>query len=63
MFTGIIDVSDFPFASNTRRDSDIRGKRQRQRERDTLGSPSVVEGGEVKPQMLEVIITLETRLI
>lgn len=33
------------------------------KERDPLGSPSAVEGGEVKPQMLEVITTLETRVV
>lgn len=63
MFTGIIDVSDFPFACNTRR-----GRRRLvggggDKERDPLGSPSAVEGGEVKPQMLEVITTLETRVV
>lgn len=60
MFTGITDVTDFPFACNTKRDTDSRGKTQRERERDPLGSPSAVEGGEV---ITDVINTLESGLI
>lgn len=65
MFTGIIDVSDFPFACNTRRGRRRLGggEEEDDKERDPLGSPSAVEGGEVKPQMLEVITTLETRVV
>lgn len=39
------------------------GGEEGDKERDPLGSPSAVEGGEVKPQMLEVITTLETRVV
>lgn len=39
------------------------GGEEGDKERDPLGSPSAVEGGEVKPQMLDVITTLETRVV
>lgn len=44
-------------------DADGWGGGEGDKERDPLGSPSAVEGGEVKPQMLEVITTLETRVV
>lgn len=55
MFTEIIDVCEFLLAGRTSR---LRAAGRGAAHRDPLGSPSAAEGGEVKPQMLDVINTL-----